>query len=402
MIEPVNVLWDFGNGQTSTLLNPTMPFNPGTYTVKLTVWDDAGGVSVIQKTMYIGVTSTLDVLTSPQYAQDPKIYHYGWKEEHGFGWSMNDGYFPLPATSASVCDYEEDGIHYTLVYDLLTGLEYVINTRNDYANDAVYKDKADINGVGGYSIETEIITSEMTAEMKRYDISHLETNLTFRPDLLQDDFTTGQSVAVSLIADATTIPVETQYAVDTAREISFYYDNIQTESSSTRSIRFVTAESNYQLLDYESHFKTVDRYKRAGTGMINESMEFFGSPSNWFTRGNYEIDRATGLENSSTFTYIAGLDGNDGTAINSSSYNVGNIDVEAICFWARSFVPPFGSTCTVFGVVDGWSLYYRNGSIADNILLNGDLFDIRTFASVILEEHLQEYFDKFKLYLPRW
>ena len=40
---PSSYLWDFGNGNTSTLINPSASYvNPGKYTVRLTVTNSAG------------------------------------------------------------------------------------------------------------------------------------------------------------------------------------------------------------------------------------------------------------------------------------------------------------------------------------------------------------------------
>lgn len=48
--------WDFGDGATSTLQNPTHTYNfPGTYTVKLTATDASGGAVTYTKTNFISV-----------------------------------------------------------------------------------------------------------------------------------------------------------------------------------------------------------------------------------------------------------------------------------------------------------------------------------------------------------
>lgn len=52
---PTSWFWDFGNGATATLQNPsTTYFTPGTYTVKLTV-TNAGGSNTLTRTQYITV-----------------------------------------------------------------------------------------------------------------------------------------------------------------------------------------------------------------------------------------------------------------------------------------------------------------------------------------------------------
>ncbi len=55
----ISYTWNFGNGQTSTLRNPTTIYNaPGNYTVNLTAQSDLGCSGVIQKTITINQTTT--------------------------------------------------------------------------------------------------------------------------------------------------------------------------------------------------------------------------------------------------------------------------------------------------------------------------------------------------------
>ena len=51
---PTSWLWDFGNGQTSTLQNPSITFAAGTYTVTL-IAKNASGPGAIRQTNYITV-----------------------------------------------------------------------------------------------------------------------------------------------------------------------------------------------------------------------------------------------------------------------------------------------------------------------------------------------------------
>lgn len=59
---PTKWLWDFGNGNTSTQKNPgAIYFNPGSYTVKLTVTDASGKTSSVTKNNFIVVNSSATV-----------------------------------------------------------------------------------------------------------------------------------------------------------------------------------------------------------------------------------------------------------------------------------------------------------------------------------------------------
>lgn len=53
---PVQWKWDLGNGTISFLQNPSATFfNPGSYNIKLVVYNAAGDSSVLVKTQYVSV-----------------------------------------------------------------------------------------------------------------------------------------------------------------------------------------------------------------------------------------------------------------------------------------------------------------------------------------------------------
>ena len=399
MPDIVKVHWDFGNGETSSEQQPTVQFDPGVYTVILTLTDSDGVEYQIEKITYVSVAEIGSTLASGEYLDNPKCLHFGWKDEHGFGWSYNEGNFPWPLTPSSVIEYEEDGVSYTLVWDVTDGIEYNINTYNNHLGRAIYKDKEI------YSIETEIITPEFTGEMKSYDVSHVETNVLFKPDILMDDFDPDFSVDVSLITDSGEDPVETQYKVDTRKEVMFYYQNRQSPHTRQRQLKLNTSESNYQLLNYESFFKTNDRLKRAE---VNQSMLVFGSPTEWYTRGEgYNFNRVDGTTNTNTIVDTpTGVDGIVGTGATVDSFELLNsAPRQSIVVWGYVNTPPVfsnGLTLTEYGnPVDGWQLYYYNGVIDIDLNITGIIFDLRLFDVTIQEQILFEYHDKFKQYLPR-
>ncbi len=397
MANPTKYYWDLGNGETSNVRSPIVQYEPGVYNVVLTVTMSDGATKVLEKVEYVNVGETNTTLASGEYIDNPKCLHYGWKDEHGYGWSENTGNFPWPATPGSIVEYEENGILHTLVYDITDGKEYHINTYNNHVGKAVYKDK------GTHSINTEMITPEFTGEMKSYDVSHVETNLKYVPDILMDDFDEDFSVDVSLITDSRIEAVETRRSVDTRKEVMFYYQNRQTESTRQRQLKIETSESNFQLLNYESYFKVNDRLKR---GTVNTSMEFFASPVEWFTRGKgYNFNRITGTGNSETIDgFLEGADGLSDSAVSVTSYNVGNSSARAsIVLWSKSIpVVDQGFTFVEYGAtVNDWQLYYYNGSINESLEITGTMFDLRLFDSVVSEASLLEYHDKFKQCLPR-
>ena len=398
MADIVSVHWDFGNGQTSNKQNPVVQFEPGVYNVTLDLTDSDGNEFRIEKVKYVAVSELNSSLSSGDYIDNPVCLHFGWKDEHGFGWSYNDGNFPWPLTPASVIEYEENGVKHTLVYDITDGIEYDINSYDSHTEKASYKDK------GIYSIETEVITPEFTGEMKSYDVSHVETNLLYKPDILTGEFDPNFSVNVSLITDEGENPVETRHKVDTRKEVMFYYQNRQSEHTRQRQLKLTTTESNYQLLTYESFFKSNDRLKRA---TINQSMADFANPSEWYTRGyGYNFDRVSGEYKTNTLVGgLTGPDGISGTGETVAGFELTNTStVNSVVVWGKNAPPAFSNFISLvpYGdAIDGWQLYYYNGVIEPGVTLSGDIYDLRVFRDAVSEDSIFEYRDKFKSYLPR-
>ena len=94
---PTSYLWDFGDGNTTTEQNPLHTYNtPGTYTVKLTATNNAGGSDTKIETnlIKIGESPTIDetiIIASSQFAADGTItlnatggltpYNYSWEHD---------------------------------------------------------------------------------------------------------------------------------------------------------------------------------------------------------------------------------------------------------------------------------------------------------------------------------
>ena len=73
---PTSWLWNFGNGQTSTLQTPPpVIFNTGTYTVSLTV-TNAGGTNTLTANNYVNAMSVDSFWASMTHFSDVDIYSY--------------------------------------------------------------------------------------------------------------------------------------------------------------------------------------------------------------------------------------------------------------------------------------------------------------------------------------
>lgn len=405
--------WDLGNGTTSSAISPTTLYKPGKYRVILRATDDTGTVYVVDKPDYIIVSEDDQSLDNFDYIYNYNSLHYGWKDEHGFGWSKNERpTWVLPFTSESVYNHEEDGKIYTIVWDGLTNKPYIINTQESYEEEAVYTDKADVGGLNGTEFSTEIVFPEFTGEMTHYDLSHLETNVMFRPTILKDDFTGTWSVDFTLIANNREDPVETQFNQDVDSEILFYYQNDKTKNSRTKQLKVTTSTSDYQLMNYESYYKVNDRFKRAASGSPDSAMVFFGNVVDWWTRGKgYNYNRASGATSADAFTSIAGPDGKSGSAVNTDEVftnfsTTADIQNKIITVMSTSDLTVSGYTA--LGTKDTWTLYYKLEASSTQSIGFGqdiDLFDLRvlnTNDTASLTTAAVEYLDKLDFYLPAY
>jgi uncharacterized repeat protein (TIGR01451 family) len=61
--------WNFGNGQTSTLINPTVSFVPGNYTVSVVVTGNGGCAATATQSITQTITSTVNIYPNPVMGQ---------------------------------------------------------------------------------------------------------------------------------------------------------------------------------------------------------------------------------------------------------------------------------------------------------------------------------------------
>jgi hypothetical protein len=391
--------WRFGDGTVSSDLAPLKQYPPGKYTVTLIATLDTGLTYEVEKIFYIKVDETNQSLLTEDYAKFPKCLHYDWD----YGWSEYGGeHWVWPATPASIAQSESGDVINTLAWDIKDNKRYVLNTRDTYSSEAIYKDK------DTYPIETSITLPEFTGELQKYDVSHLETYLRFRPELLESDLPVDFDVDVALITDSKEEPVETSKSVDTSREVTFYYQNQQTEHTQTRQLRIDTSESMYQLINYESFFKINNRFRTPSYGVVSDPQEYFGGAISWVTRGKgYKFNRVT---LGSTFTTYDPIEGPDGEGDSAADLIIAlgmlNDVVPSGClsFWYKDTKPYLSPSFTPvdFGANGDWTLAYYNGALPANITFSsGDkVFDIRIMDSTATQDNLQTYFDQFDYYLP--
>jgi len=401
--------WDFGNGVTSSDLAPLTTFGPGVYDVTLTVVDDVEGTSVTTHELYIRVTEDNQSLVGTDYFNNPKCLHYGWFS----GWSEYAGdRWVWPGTPASVTEYLKDDKMFTLVWDIKDGKRYAINVEETNNTEAVFKDKEQ------FDIETVLKLPEYVGEQQHYDVSHLETFVVFRPELLSDELPDSFSIDVALITNVDNLPVEVQKKADFLREVTFFYQNKQTKSTQSRQLQITTNSSEYQLINYESYFKINDRFRTPSFNVVSTPQEYYAGALHWFSKGKgYQYDRSTGLSSDLLYTPIEGPDDSISAAeILAPSQlllTATEIDGGCVSLWYKdefgANVPTIedpleGSIPFIdYETKNGWILAYFNGTIPEGAFIDNGfkVFDVRVIDAVTNTDNLDDYFTKLDLYLPR-
>ena len=403
MANIVSYSWDFGNGEQSDADSPIAVYTPGLYTVTMTAVYDDGTTDVVTKDVYITVADGNNNNATSDYIEFPKSFHFGWDDAHGYGWSENSGdAFIWPEASASVFQYESNGNVEKVVWDIYTRKPYVINTRDSYHGDAIYEDRADINGDNGTAIATEITFPEFTGERKHMDITHTETNIRFRPEINEDELPVTLDIDIALLVGDREEQVDLRKNIDSEKEVTFYYQNNKLGNSATNQLKVLTSESKYQMMGFESYFRTNDRFKSPAKYTANEAVIALQSPLVWRTRWNYALDRSTALSDASMVaTTTQGADGREDSAIDFTTITITYPEnVQSVMYWSKDL----GLGLTKYGVpVNGWQLYYENAVVpaGDVVMSSGSMFDYRAFDFALDNTYIEDYYDNIANYLPR-
>lgn len=115
--EIVSTVWDFGDGTTSTLFNPSHIYaNPGTYTITLTVEEASGCVDSVSRTIVvypspviISLDATPDTLCE-EGDVNFQIEYYGGTPPFTHYWDFGSGNF-VKGASTSVFTYTSSGVY---------------------------------------------------------------------------------------------------------------------------------------------------------------------------------------------------------------------------------------------------------------------------------------------------
>lgn len=394
-------LWDSGNGQSSNEANPTFRYTPGAYSVTMRAKVDDIWY-VITKYSYIVVAQTEQNLMDTNYLNNPKSFHFGFSETHGFNWSENAGTdWIWPESGAAIFETDYNGEVVKIAYDLYDDLPYILNTRDSENLTASYLDK------GVTKIATEVIFPEYTGELRKYTFSHVQTDIRFRAILTETELSPTLEIDASLITSSGNTPVEVVKDIDTEKELTFMFSNRRVVDTITRQIKIGTNESKYQLMGYNSTFKVNDKNKTASKGGTTDYSLFLSEPSNWYTRGDYSLDLCTGVETAITGSEITGADGRELSAYSLTSImtldNLAKGD-GCLMFWYKGDAPIITDvvyTNSEYDSIDDWKLAYANGSIPINLVIpsSSEVFDIRVYSNNIDTDYIDEYVINYEYYL---
>lgn len=404
--------WEFSNGVTSTLPEPYVTFSPGVWDAKLTVVVD-GNTYVVEKTAYIKVYEINQDIYDEDYLRYPRCLHYGWNNNHGFGWSLVSGdHWLWPEAQASILEVSENGHDFKIVWDLYDDRPYVLNPRKMAFYEDSYLDK------GLYDIECSVKLPESKGEMDHYDVTHQETYLKLVPDVGYDSISGTMTVDISILVGGSSIASETNTNIDTDNGITFLYQNDGDESKTSNQLLIKTSESKFQLVSVESYYKTNDRDRNPAINEPVAKSDIWTNLSFWLSRGSYIKDRVSGsnVERTGTgFLPTTGPDGMSNSAVTvlDGSYffttSFTRLSSGSIVLWVKGDIIPDigGYTFTTHYTSGQWHLVYYNGSVNPFSITCGTadsytVFDIRVLNSQVTEEQLNEYVNNMDRYLPRY
>jgi len=392
--------WDLGNGVISSSPSPYTTYTPGYYNVQLIATTDTGETFVVQKINFIVVSEDQQNLFHSRYITNPKSFHYGDKESTSTGWSRNSGdNWIWPESQAAVSHEVINGIDHLLVWDMYDDKQYVINPRNSAVSDITHLDK-DV-----HEIDCSATFRGITGISRTYDIMHQETVIQLRKDIDTKTRPSGMRTFISLIGEDGEV-LEKVEAV-TGREIVFKEQSeyINGEHGLIQ-LKFETDKSGYQLVSYESTYKTNDKSDSAQQDVLQNTEVLVANVSTWVTRAlDYEVDLATGTALTVSGTRVTGPDSLALTAITlSADLDLQNVSVieSTFFFWYKGTVQPdVGFAVTDVTTKNGFTLAYVAGTIQANIIMpsGATIFDARVVTGQLSEETLADYADNLELHL---
>lgn len=274
----VDFLWKFGDGQISTAINPGEHtyISPGVYILKLCLTVD-GVLYEFPTTITVNSIFRGDygVLGIGQNNVFRVSLNYGNDETQGLNWSTNsgDGHLWPDSTGSILSIFNESGEHEQLLFDSLTGIPFIFDTRK-YGTSSlikeVFKDKVNPKVSGsGTEITTRVRIGEYIGSHEHYYQKMSDINIYFDPMYrrnqgaigydekgLRDEFIVGLELyadeKLEKVARAIKVPMDRELFFDRAIEGHILQIAFQTEASEYRMVRIESYLTNYDRARWTS------------------------------------------------------------------------------------------------------------------------------------------------------
>ena len=365
-----SVLWNFGDGRTSTELNPTHVYRmAGKYTWRLTVTDFFGNTATSSGTIRV---SDFDYVTDTLHASyTDKCYRLALKPSQGVGaveWSGANWIWP-PAYCGTCKGIDDNGNQISLVANTANGRFYQVGVRD------VWQDR--VGSYGGSSIACSFKIKEHTAVAGEYqEIEHIESHVHMRPywetnkDLSgfgSDGFLDDYAVGLNMYENGEQTTPSAKLT-----KVPRYGDYVYRERVEARRLQLeVTVDTSaWRCIKVQQMMMPIDKVSGPGYDYPTEStyQAEFSSPDLWLSRDNSKpvLNRATGSNFSGTRDTIGtGPDGYAKTALNLNAgqgiYMTGAdslTDDFTLSMWVGN-VGSFPITLWRMGVSDGDTMRVR-------------------------------------------
>lgn len=385
-----SVLWNFGDGRTSTEYNPKHTYAmPGKYLWRLTVTDLFG--REVKSYGYIYVTEWDYINDTLHATYTDKCYRFALKPSQGVGaveWSGDEWLWP--AAYGGTCKALDDsGTTIALVLNNANGRYYRVGVRDQWFDR--------LDSYGGSNIECSFKLKEITAVAGEYqELEHIESHVHMRPfwesnrsqnGYDSSGFLEDYALNLQIYADGEQTTPEAQL-----QEVPRYGDYIYRKRVEARRLQLEISidTSGWRCIKAQQMFMPLDKVAGPALDYPSESgwQAEFSQPVLWFSRddSNPDLNRATGSDFSGAHdTRGIGPDGYTNSALNfapgqglyasSVSYLtddftfgiwVGNISSMPVTLWRMDV--DNGATLTVKLVMSGasYAVEWNDGT-------NGDL-----------------------------
>jgi PKD repeat protein len=387
-------LWEFGDGLTSSEQNPTHVYRrAGTYTVALTVWDDAGNEDTETKVAYVVVTAPTDVTSEAfclRFATEPSE-GYGWNLCDGDDWvePVTDyGLFTIldeyDVPRAIVLDTNDDGIYEVDTYDRIADIK---PSPLDKGSTEITWEK--------WSPEIVVPNGEwakIEAAVSHVYIRPLDTGNRGETGYTSTGQRDAQEISLDVYSDGEKItPSASAEDVPEAGDLVFSGTKVE-----ARRLQYVIRGTAGELrLTGRRHVvvqkpKTGSRTERTMTEHTAESA--LSSPVFWLCRraGRALLYELIGKNTiTGTITAATGPDSRSLSAMTlGANLSLGNAAVAGaytVFFWRTAGITtPALPALTDYGTSGTWSLSYVTGAgCPANVVVNGvgsSIFDLRIYS----------------------